>query len=173
MGCCLPTTGASNGQTIAGAVSTGTHGSALRVGAMQDYVRALHIVTSETEHFIVQPSSNPIVSKKLSDIFGAQLITNDDIFYSALVSFGSFGIIHGVIVETQSLFQLETYCVRTDYNKLEKVYSILAALKPSDTNTLVPFLQEQGIPCSEDPHHLDIIINPYSAGNNAFFACNV
>ena len=54
-GNCLATTGASNGQTIAGAISTGTHGSALKIGAMQDYVRALHIVTSETEHTIVQP----------------------------------------------------------------------------------------------------------------------
>ena len=40
----LKTSGASNGQTIAGAVSTGVHGSAIDVGSVQDYVVGLHII---------------------------------------------------------------------------------------------------------------------------------
>jgi FAD/FMN-containing dehydrogenase len=40
----LIASGASNGQTIAGAMSTGTHGSANAVGGIPDYVLALHIV---------------------------------------------------------------------------------------------------------------------------------
>ena len=37
-GLSLKTSGANNGQTLAGAISTGTHGAALDVGAMQDAV---------------------------------------------------------------------------------------------------------------------------------------
>ena len=48
----LPTSGASDGQTIAGAISTGTHGAAIHVGAMQDYVMALHFITSGNEQLL-------------------------------------------------------------------------------------------------------------------------
>jgi hypothetical protein len=167
-GCCLPTTGASNGQTIAGAVSTGTHGSALNIGAMQDYVRALHIVTSAQEHVIIQPASNPIVNTTFSDVFGAKLLTDDNLFYSAVVSFGSFGVIHAMIVETVSLFMLETYTQRVDYTKAATVYPYLTKFDHSSTTNLATFLQQFGLPSQEDPYHLDIIGNPYAATQNAF-----
>src|SRR3954464_2909185 len=40
----LKASGASNGQSIAGATSTGTHGSAYRVGAVHDTIVGLHII---------------------------------------------------------------------------------------------------------------------------------
>ena len=43
-GLSLKTSGANNGQTLAGAISTGTHGAALDVGAMQDAVCGLHLI---------------------------------------------------------------------------------------------------------------------------------
>ncbi len=167
-GNCLATTGASNGQTLAGAVSTGTHGSALRIGAMQDYVRALHIVTSANEQCILQPKSNPIVSQKFSDIFGAKLVNDDELYLSALVSFGSFGVIHGIIIETVSLYMLETYSSRVDYKQAEQVLPLLAAFDQNSSGNLTPFLQQMGLPAEEDPYHLDIIANPYELKNNAF-----
>lgn len=167
-GCCLPTSGASNGQTIAGAVSTGTHGAALRVGAMQDYVRAIHLVTSESEHIIVQPANRPIVNTNFSDVFGAKLITDDELFYSAVVSFGSFGVIFGIVVETVSLFMLETYTQRIDYSKAATVYPYLSVFDQNSTTNLTAFLEQVGLPAESDPHHLDIIINPYPSPSNAF-----
>jgi len=167
-GLCLATTGASNGQTIAGAVSTGTHGSALKIGAMPDYVRALHIVTSEKEHVFIQSATNPIIAKSFSDVFGAKLINDDSLFNSALVSFGSFGIIHGIVLETVSLFMLETYCKRVDYDKAGTVYPYLMKFNHGATNNLTQFLAQFGFPSNEDPYHLDIIANQYSATQNAF-----
>jgi hypothetical protein len=167
-GLCLATTGASNGQTIAGAVSTGTHGSALRIGAMPDYVRAMHIVTSEKEHFFLQPAANPIITKSFSDIFGATLINDDSLFNSALVSFGSFGIIHGIVLETVSLFMLETFCIRTDYDRAATVYPYLAKFNHALTNNLSQFLKQFGFPSNEDPYHVDIIANQFSTSQNAF-----
>ena len=167
-GLCLPTTGASNGQTIAGAISTGTHGSALKVGSMQDYIRALHIVTSETQHFIIQPKSNPVVSKSFCDIFGAKMINDDSLFYSALVSFGSYGIIHALIIESVSLFMLETYCLKADYSDVEKIFSSLKNFKHSSNNNLVKFLKGFNLPDDEDPFHVRLIVNPYETAQNAF-----
>src|SRR5215216_3813797 len=42
----LKTCGASNGQTIVGAFSTGTHGSAIDLGATPDFIVGMHIVVS-------------------------------------------------------------------------------------------------------------------------------
>ena len=46
----LKTSGASNGQTIAGVTATGAHGSAFDVGAVQDFVVGMHIIVSPTRH---------------------------------------------------------------------------------------------------------------------------
>lgn len=168
IGLCLPTTGASNGQTIAGAVSTGTHGSAMKIGAMQDFVRALHIVTAHNKHYIVQSKQAPIVSQKLADVFGAELCNDDTIFSAALVSFGSFGVIHGVILEVESLYQLETYCLRTQYSEVEGVFEILNTFNHDNSKNIIHYLNTLGIPGTVDPHHFDIIINPYSEDKNTF-----
>src|ERR1044071_3338669 len=40
----LKTSGASNGQTIVGCFSTGTHGSAIDTGSVQDYIVGMHII---------------------------------------------------------------------------------------------------------------------------------
>ena len=42
----LFTSGAANGQTIAGATSCGTHGSALGRGALHDHIVALHLIAN-------------------------------------------------------------------------------------------------------------------------------
>lgn len=165
---CLPTTGASNGQTIAGAVSTGTHGSALSVGAMQEFVRAIHILTDETTQYIIQPQSNPIVNDSFENVFGAEVITNDELFYSCLVSFGSFGIIHGLIIETVSLFQLQTHSIRLDYSQLNPLFNALSAYSHSTSVNLVGVLSALGITAPSDPFHLDFIINPHGKQHNTF-----
>lgn len=167
-GLSLPTTGASNGQTIAGAVSTGTHGAALRIGAMQDYVRALHIVTSETEHIILQPASNPVVNSSFSDIFGAELISDDALFNAAVVSFGSFGVIHGILLETVSLYMLETYCVRLDEDDVQDAYPLMSVFNHGSTTNLTAFCGRFGFPQDTDPHHFDIIVNPHARTQNAY-----
>jgi FAD/FMN-containing dehydrogenase len=102
----LPVTGSSNGSTIAGAISTGLHGSVPTLGAMQDQVRALHLVTGPNRHVWVEPASNPIVCPAFAERLGAELIRDDAIFDAARVSLGSFGIIHGVVLEVVDLFWL-------------------------------------------------------------------
>jgi len=167
-GLSLPTTGASNGQTIAGAISTGTHGSALKYGSMQDYVRGLHIVTSEDEHVILQSKSNPIVNKNFSNVFGSKLISNDKLFNSALVSFGSFGVILGVILESVSLYMLETYSIRVDYSQAQGIYKYLNKFNHNSSVNLKKYLNEFSLPTKQDPHHIDLIVNPYSEKKNTF-----
>ncbi|MEP3836254.1 MAG: FAD-binding protein [Algibacter sp.] len=107
----IKASGASNGQTIAGALSTGTHGAGIRVGAIQDAVVGLHIITSEDKHIWLERKSYPVASQDMVDWLGAELISNDAQFNAALVSFGSFGFIHGVMIETEPQFLLEEHRV--------------------------------------------------------------
>ena len=66
-GLALPTSGASNGQTIVGAMSTGTHGSANSVGAIQDFILGLHIVGEGGEDYWIERASQPAMSDAFVD----------------------------------------------------------------------------------------------------------
>ncbi len=106
---CLRASGGSNGQTIAGAISTGTHGSALYTGSVHDAVVGLHIVTGPDTHVWLERASKPVVTDAFINKLGATAIRNDDMFNAALVSFGSFGVIHGVLLETEPLYLLKEH----------------------------------------------------------------
>src|SRR5438309_5917693 len=62
LGRALSTSGASNGQTIAGASGTGTHGAAVDFGAIQDFIVGLHIIVGPQRHVYLEPASRPLVS---------------------------------------------------------------------------------------------------------------
>jgi hypothetical protein len=105
----LQTSGASNGQTIAGAISTGTHGSAYRFGAMQEAVRAIHLIVGGARHVWLERASEPVASSAFVDRLGAVLVRDDSIFDAALVSMGGFGIIHALVLEVRPLYLLKLY----------------------------------------------------------------
>jgi FAD/FMN-containing dehydrogenase len=105
----LRASGASNGQTIAGCTSTGTHGAGFNVGAVHDSIVGLHIVVGPERHVWIEKKSNPVASNDFIKWLGAELIQDDDMFNSAVVSFGSFGFIHGILIESEPIFLLEQY----------------------------------------------------------------
>jgi len=103
----LKASGSNNGQTLAGAVSTGTHGSAFKFGATPDFVVGIHLITGPATQVYLERASYPVVTEEFAEEkLGAELIRNDTLFNAALVSFGSFGIIHGMMIETRELFLL-------------------------------------------------------------------
>ena len=64
---------------------------------------------------------------------GAQLIRDDDIFTAAVVSFGAFGIIAAVAVETAPIFQLEFPPIADiSYADLKAKLSAFADAPPQD-----------------------------------------
>jgi hypothetical protein len=103
----LQTSGASNGQAVAGAIATGTHGSAFRVGALHDTVAAIHVVVSPTEHWWVEPASQPTASPDLASRLGAKLVRDDELFSALQTSLGSLGIVVGVVLRCVRNFWLE------------------------------------------------------------------
>ncbi|MBK9256740.1 MAG: FAD-binding protein [Saprospiraceae bacterium] len=153
----LPTSGASNGQTIAGALSTGTHGAALDFGSVPEFVVGLHIVVDKDRHYYIERESYPVVSGRFTNQLKTEVIKDDELFNAALVSFGAFGIIHGVMIETQPLFLYESRLDIMNYDNNLK--TLLSALDFTHSAGTIP---------SERPYHFQVVFNPYAATNNAY-----
>lgn len=102
----LKAAGIGNGQTIAGAVSGNTHGSQINFGAMPDFVVGLHIATGRGRTLWIERASKPVLNEDFAARIGADLIRDDDVFNAAVVSFGTFGIVAAMAVETAPIYQL-------------------------------------------------------------------
>ncbi len=153
----LKTTGASNGQTIVGAMSTGAHGSSFDVGAVQDYVIGMHLIVGPNRHIWLERKSAPVVAPSFIEKLETELVQDDDLFNAALVSFGNFGIIHAVLVETEDIFLLETYMQRVPYDATLK--KLMETLDFSNAQ----------LPCgNERPFHFEVRLNPYDMDKGAY-----
>ena len=147
----LKTSGASNGQTIAGAISTGTHGSAIDFGAIPDFVVGLHVIVAPDRHVWIERATQPIVDDGLIDYLGAEIIRDDAIFDAARVCFGSFGIIHGVLIETEDLYYLHASRRRMPLDA-----GLWAAIDRLDFSAV----QLPG-PGGARPYHFSVLFNPH------------
>ncbi len=153
----LKTSGASNGQTIAGALSTGTHGSAMEIGAVQDFVVGLHLITGPGRHVWLERSSYPVTTGRFAERLGAEVIRDDEIFNAALVSFGSFGIIQGVMIETEEIFLLEASRFKIPFDQ--------------DLRHVIHTLDFDRVALPEEnvkPYHFEVVINPHATDGQAF-----
>lgn len=153
----LKTSGASNGQTIVGVIATGAHGSAFDTGAVQDFIVGMHIILSPTKTIWLERASYPVASKFFTDKLETKLEADDELFDAAVVSFGSMGLIHGVMVETEELFLIEGFMRRMPYDKtLKKLIETLD-------------FTSSKLPCgSERPYHFAVSINPYDMKGGAY-----
>jgi FAD/FMN-containing dehydrogenase len=103
----LVTTGASNGQTLAGAISTGTHGSAIDQPAIQGQVAAIQLLSGPASNLWIEPAREPVTDGRLADSLGATVVRDDQLFQALLVGLGAFGVIHSVLMKTVPIFLME------------------------------------------------------------------
>ena len=147
----LKASGSNSGQALAGVVSTGTHGSAFKFGACQDFVVGLHLVVGPNKHVYLQRASSPVVNQSWANAFGATLVSDDAQFNSALVSFGSFGIIHGLMIEARDRFLLHSY---RRFDPLDAgLWNAIDSLNFSGINLPLP---------ENDLYHFEVFFNPNS-----------
>jgi FAD/FMN-containing dehydrogenase len=137
--------GIGNGQTVAGSVSGNTHGSQITFGAMPDFVAGLHLATGGGQTLWIERKSKPVMNDAFIAKIGARPIRDDDIFNAAVVSFGTFGIIAAVAVETAPIYQLKfPRIVDIGHVELKKKLSGFAAAPPQNL------------------YHFEFIFDPYS-----------
>jgi len=105
----LQNMGAVDFQTISGALMTGTHGTGIHKPAFPDMVHGLRIVSKGSKLIQIEPTdgiTDPVCHAQHSAI---QLIQDDDIFYSTVLSFGAMGIVYQMIMEVVPRFWIKEH----------------------------------------------------------------
>lgn len=113
------TLGNSGGQTVFGALTTGTHGGDFRTPPIADSVMALHSVADGGRHYWMEPEAVTLAGAQLTAdaplhaLYGHvgapgsfAIIRNDEIFESVLVAAGRFGIVYSMVVAALRQYSL-------------------------------------------------------------------
>jgi len=156
----LKTSGASNGQTIVGCISTGVHGSALDVGSVQDYVVGLNLIIGPNpeDNVYLERHTKPGLTESFAKKINSKVIRNDNLFNAALVGLGSFGFVHGVLLEAENLFLLKRYVRKID----KKIALDLAKTMDFKNSTFKIEGEVDGEGKPLRPYHYKVFMNPYN-----------
>lgn len=110
-GLALETMGGASGQTVAGAVATGTHGGDKAPAAIGDSVLALHLVGSGGVQYWIEPTQGVTDPERLHAIVAPgvdldNIVYDDDVFNACLVSLGAFGTVYAVVLRVRPAYDL-------------------------------------------------------------------
>ena len=114
------TLGGAGGQTVFGALTTGTHGGDFRMPPIADAVMALHLVADGGKHYWIERESLPFDFALTDDAllrafygqarFGGpsnfEIIRGDDMFNAVLISAGRFGIVYSFVIAAVRQYSL-------------------------------------------------------------------
>lgn len=119
LGLALPNMGGYDGQTIAGVISTSTHGSGLRFGPITDDVRSLDIVAAGGALYRIEPAdgiTEPAAFANRRPDW--TLLQNDTAFNAARVGMGCLGVIYSVTLAVQEKFYLREVRTMTTWDEV-------------------------------------------------------
>ncbi|MDX2068316.1 MAG: D-arabinono-1,4-lactone oxidase [Haliscomenobacter sp.] len=144
-------------QSFAGAFSTGTHGSGGIHSAYHDMVRSILLVAGDGKVYRIEPENGLTDPSKHAQFYDSriELIQNDDKFYSALVSFGCFGVIYSAIIETKPMVFLHKEIIYQSGGWSEQVIKttidlVMSSLK--DREEIFHFLYFNPYPVGDNLH---------------------
>lgn len=159
----LRTSGASNGQTIAGALGTGVHGSAIDVAGMESQVVGIQLL-SANRNLWIERASAPAMTDSFAARLGATLVRDDNLFEAAIVSLGSLGVVHSVMIRSTGRYLLNSSMRRIRYGRIKTALNSLN-------------FQGSGIPDeSRRPYFFQAIVDPddlWEEGDRAKVFCTV
>lgn len=116
----LPNMGSFDGQTIAGAVNTSTHGTGIGLKSISDLVESVEIVTVPksvcgdpiVKMYRIEPSDGITDREAFEADAGehdTELIQDDDIFRSVVVGYGCMGVVYAYTLKV-----MDTYWLREE-----------------------------------------------------------
>lgn len=107
-GLALSNMGGYNQQTVAGVISTSTHGSGLTFGPLNEFVRSLDIVAAGGAVYRIEPSDGPTDRGAYEAHNGDRriLVQSDAWFDAVAVGMGCMGVICTVMLEVEPKYYL-------------------------------------------------------------------
>jgi len=168
----LHTMGGASGQTIAGAIGTGTHGGDFDIPPMADSVRAIHMIAADGTQRWIEPSTGAItdperLARARRTVPREFIHYDDEMFAAALVSLGALGIIFSVIVEVRAQFSLhEVVHPLTNWAAIRR--QLLDGSLLGDGPADPPWLAAHPQPSHGRrlPKALSVFINPYRSSGS-------
>jgi hypothetical protein len=126
----LENMGSFDGQTLAGAVNTATHGTGLELGSLADSVRSVELVAVPesasgdplVRAFRIEPSDGITDRAAFDADVGSHrttLIQDDDLFHSVVVGYGCMGIVYAYTLAVRDSYWLEERSHLVDWNTLK------------------------------------------------------
>ena len=119
IGLALPNMGSWDGQTLAGAINTSTHGTGLGLGTFADLVRSVEIVSVPESQYAdgephvtmyrIEPTegiTDPAAFPRAAGVHNTVLIQDDDLFNAVVVGYGSLGIVYSYTLELRQPYWL-------------------------------------------------------------------
>jgi hypothetical protein len=143
--------GAYTGQTLAGVVSTSTHGSGISLGAFPSYVEAILLLGEGGELYHIERSGAQAISlgpALLPGFSGIHFCPDDQIFKAAAVSMGCMGIVYAMVLRVTDAYWLE------ENRYFSKWHLVREELKTGD------LLQHN--------RHVEVLVDPYPDKNNEY-----
>jgi len=168
LGLAMPTLGGSNGQSIAGAVSTGTHGADVNLPPIADCVRAIHLVGPAGQEWWIEPEGDRSITdpdqmqraRNFGPLCSEIRVDYDTLhFRSALVSLGRMGVIYSFVCEVVDAFLLTETHTASTWSAQQLFIRQTVQVPPAQYVA---------------PRFLEIILNPYpqADGNHACVVTN-
>lgn len=107
----LPTMGAGGGQTLVGALATGTHGGDAHLPVLGDAVRAIHLVGPGGEEWWIEPNAGSGAATQYSQLPDwcpdTVVVRDSDLLTAVAVGLGRFGVIYSMVLEVVPQYRLE------------------------------------------------------------------
>jgi hypothetical protein len=120
------TLGGAGGQTVFGALTTGTHGGDFHVGPIADSVMAVHLVADGGHHYWIEPESLTHLGERLTDdaklraLYGDDrykgkaatgnenftILRDDNLFNAVTIGAGRFGVVYSVVIRAVRQYTL-------------------------------------------------------------------
>jgi hypothetical protein len=170
-GLALPTLGGSNGQALAGVISTSTHGGDWQQPPFPELVRAVHLVAEGGQEWWIESASRPLTRaagdnaalRAVLPCDETKIVRDDRVFDAVRVACGRFGVIYSFVLEVRRQFRVVQVVTRPDAG------AVLQALRdgqktPSIFTPLFRLLNVDAIaPAFDDargvPYFLQILFN--------------
>jgi FAD/FMN-containing dehydrogenase len=107
-GLALSNMGGYDAQTVAGVISTATHGSGITFGPIADSIRSLDLVAGGGRVFRIEPTDGPTDPAAFAARYPGRILKqDDDWFHTVSVGMGCTGIIYAAVIAVEPKFWLK------------------------------------------------------------------
>lgn len=164
-GLALPALGGYDGQTIAGVLPTGTHGSVLARGPLAETMKSVDLVKPNGDKVRIEPKDGPTDAAEFARTHpGWTLLQDDKTFDASLINMGTLGVVHSYMLEVRDKFYLNEVRTPTTGKAAADVLKggNICNLMQNGTKPPQPTARTFGNGHPVPAFHLELLWNPHS-----------